>query len=82
MAKRIPTKSLKTVVERAFKDDRFYRALKRNSESALKKAGIRLTKKDMRKLKRLFGMRSVAKDFGELKKVGYEFREKWGFFPW
>jgi hypothetical protein len=82
MAKRILTKSLRTVVQRAFEDEAFHKALVSNTEKALKKAGIRLSKKDMRKLKGFLGMRSLAKDFEVYKNIGYQFERKLGFLPW
>jgi hypothetical protein len=82
MSTRILTKSLRTVVQRAFENEKFHKALMSNMENALKNAKIRLSKNDVKKLKSFLGQRSIAKDFEVYKKIAHKFAKKLGFLPW
>ncbi len=82
MAKRILTKSLSTVVQRMFENDRFQKSLKKDPEEGLKEAGIRLSRRDMRKLKSFLRMPSMERDLKTYKRIGYRFQRKLGILPW
>ena len=76
--------SFKRVVQRAFENEKFHKALMRNVENALKKAKITLSRSDLRKLKSLLRKRSVAKDFKHYKRIHKQYRLKkpLGVIPW
>ncbi len=82
MAKTIVTKSLRSVVRDIFENPRYLRSLKDDPKEGLKKAGIRLSRKDLRRLKRFLQMRSLEKDLRALKRIGQKFEEQLGIWPW
>ncbi len=82
MAKKIVTKSLRSVVRDIFENPRHLRSLKDDPKEGLKKAGIRLSKKDLRRLKRFLQMRSLEKDLRAFKRIGQKFEEQLGIWPW
>ncbi len=82
MAKRIVTKSLRTVVIDIFENPRFQRSLKDHTKKGLKKAGIRLSKKDLRRLNSFLRLRSLDKDLKVFKRIGHKFEKKLGILPW
>ena len=82
MAKKIVTRSLRTVVMRLFENERFQNALKEDPEEGLKREGIRLSRKDLRKLKSFLRAPSLERDLREYKRIGYKFQKKLGIWPW
>ncbi len=82
MAKRLVTKSLRTVVMSILENPRLLRSLKDNPKEGLKKAGIRLSRKDLRKLKKFLQMRSLEKDLRSLMRIAHKFEEALHIPPW
>ena len=82
MAKKIVTRSLRTVVMRLFENERFQNALKEDPEEGLKREGIRLSRKDLRKLKSFLRAPSLERDLREYNRIGYKFQKKLGIWPW